>query len=153
MNTTSGRADWLARIEKDPSDLEYYVGVARALVGTGEEARARSLLELLDDHLREGGRWALRLQLLKRAGTLFIAADKLHPTLSSTLPIRFLLPLALRHAFRILRRTSVSSRTLVAPLDGLGSEGRKVESTRADRDPFLPSSLCFSSLPDPFIMT
>jgi transcription elongation GreA/GreB family factor len=77
--------DWLARIEKDPSDLEYYVGVARALVGTGEEARARSLLELLDDHLREGGRWALRLQLLKRAGALFVPADKLHPTLSSTL--------------------------------------------------------------------
>jgi transcription elongation GreA/GreB family factor len=77
--------DWLARIEKDPSDLEYYVGVARALVGTGEEGRARSLLELLDDHLRESGRWALRLQLLKRAGALFVAADKLHPTLSSTL--------------------------------------------------------------------
>ncbi len=77
--------DWLARIEKDPSDLEYYVGVARALVGTGEEARARSLLELLDDHLREGGRWALRLQLLKRAGALFVPTDKLHPTLSSTL--------------------------------------------------------------------
>ncbi len=77
--------DWLARIEKDPSDLEYYVGVARALVGTGEEARARSLLELLDDHLRESGRWALRLQLLKRAGALFVPADKLHPTLSSTL--------------------------------------------------------------------
>ena len=77
--------DWLAKIEKDPSDLEYYVGVARALVGTGEEARARSLLELLDDHLREAGHWALRLQLLKRAGTLFVPADKLHPTLSSTL--------------------------------------------------------------------
>jgi hypothetical protein len=77
--------DWLTKIEKDPSDLEYYVGVARALVGTGEEGRARSLLELLDDHLREGGHWALRLQLLKRAGTLFVPSDKLHPTLSSTL--------------------------------------------------------------------
>lgn len=77
--------DWLARIEADPSDLEYYVGVARALIGTGEEGRARSLLELLDDHLREGGHWALRLQLLKRAGSIYVAADKLHPTLSSTL--------------------------------------------------------------------
>ncbi|MFL6197375.1 MAG: GreA/GreB family elongation factor [Thermoanaerobaculia bacterium] len=77
--------DWLARIEADPSDLEYYVGVARALIGTGEEGRARSLLELLDDHLRENGRWALRLQLLKRAGAIYVAADKLHPTLSSTL--------------------------------------------------------------------
>ena len=81
----SVEGDWLARIEKDPSDLEYFVGVARALVGTGEESRARSLLELLDDHLRESGRWALRLQLLKRAGALFVAADKLHPTVSSTL--------------------------------------------------------------------
>src|SRR5947208_9595875 len=26
--------DWLARIEKDPADLDYYVGVARALIGT-----------------------------------------------------------------------------------------------------------------------
>jgi len=77
--------DWLARIEKDPSDLDYFVGVARALIGTGEEARARSLLELLDDHLRETARWALRLQLLKRAGALFVPTDKLHPTLSSTL--------------------------------------------------------------------
>ena len=77
--------DWLARIEQDPNDLEYFVGVARALVGTGEEGRARSLLELLDDHLRESGRWAVRLQLLKRAGTIFLAADKLHPTVSSIL--------------------------------------------------------------------
>src|SRR4051794_12391945 len=77
--------DWLARIENDPADLDYYVGVARALVGTGEEGRARSLLELLDDHLRESGRWALRLQLLKRAGALYFPADKLHPTVSSTL--------------------------------------------------------------------
>ncbi|HEY3569027.1 MAG TPA: GreA/GreB family elongation factor [Thermoanaerobaculia bacterium] len=77
--------DWLAKIEKDPADLEYYVGVARALIGTGEEGRARSLLELLDDHLREKGLWAPRLQLLKRAGALYLAADKLHPTVSSTL--------------------------------------------------------------------
>lgn len=78
-------AEWLARLEKDPSDVEYYVGVARALVGTGEEGRARSLLELMDDHLRENGLWAIRLQLLKRAGTLFMAGDKVHPTVSSTL--------------------------------------------------------------------
>jgi transcription elongation GreA/GreB family factor len=77
--------DWLAKIEQDPADLDYYVGVARALVGTGEEGRARSLLELLDDHLRENGRWAPRLQLLKRAGALYLPADKLHPTLTSTL--------------------------------------------------------------------
>ena len=77
--------EWLAHLEKDLADLDYYVGVARALIGTGEEARARNLLELLDDQLREGGFWATRLQLLKRAGTLFVPADKLHPIVSSTL--------------------------------------------------------------------
>ena len=34
--------DWLTQLEKDPSDLDYFVGVARALVGTGEEGRARA---------------------------------------------------------------------------------------------------------------
>jgi transcription elongation GreA/GreB family factor len=77
--------EWLARLEQDLADLDYYVGVARALIGTGEEARARNLLELLDEQLREGGFWATRLQLLKRAGALFVPADKLHPTVSSTL--------------------------------------------------------------------
>ena len=77
--------EWLAQLETDPANLDYFVGVARALIGTGEESRAASLLELLDDQLRESGRWAVRLQLLKRAGTIFVPADKLHPTLSSTL--------------------------------------------------------------------
>lgn len=77
--------EWLTHMEKDLADLDYYVGVARALTGTGEEARARNLLELLDEQLREGGFWATRLQLLKRAGAIFVPADKLHPTVSSTL--------------------------------------------------------------------
>lgn len=78
-------ADWLARAAENPGDLDYFVGVARALAGTGEEGRARTLLELLDDQLREGGRWAIRLMLLKRAGNLLLPPEKIHPTLSSTL--------------------------------------------------------------------
>ena len=77
--------EWLTRLEGDLSDLDYFVGVARALVGTGEDSRARSLLELLDEQLREGGLWALRLQLLKRAGALFLPPEKIHPTVSATL--------------------------------------------------------------------
>ncbi|HSK75561.1 MAG TPA: GreA/GreB family elongation factor [Thermoanaerobaculia bacterium] len=77
--------EWLAQIGQNPNDLEYFVGVARALVGSGEEGRARTLLEILDEQLREGGLWATRLQLLKRAGTILLPADKLYPTLSSTL--------------------------------------------------------------------
>ncbi|HYO15938.1 MAG TPA: GreA/GreB family elongation factor [Thermoanaerobaculia bacterium] len=78
-------ADWLARTAETPGDLDYFVGVARALAGTGEEARARTLLELLDDQLREGGHWAIRLKLLKRAGNLLLPPEKIHPTLSATL--------------------------------------------------------------------
>src|SRR3954452_19452039 len=77
--------EWLSHLEQDAADLDYFVGVARALIGTGEEPRAKSLLELLDDHLRESGKGPARLQLLKRAGTIFIPADKLYPTLAATL--------------------------------------------------------------------
>jgi transcription elongation GreA/GreB family factor len=78
-------AEWLARMAQDPADLEFFVGVARALTGTGEEERARTLLELLDDQLRDSGRWDVRLKFLKRAGSLLLPPDKIHPTLVSTL--------------------------------------------------------------------
>jgi len=77
--------EWLSSLEQDPTDLDYFVGVSRALVGNGQEGRARDLLEMLDEQLREAGQWAVRLKLLKRAGVLFIPADKIHPTIVSTL--------------------------------------------------------------------
>jgi transcription elongation GreA/GreB family factor len=77
--------EWLASLEQDPTDLDYFVGVARALTGNAEEGRARDLLEMLDDQLREKGAWAARLKLLKRVGTLLLPADKIHPTIISTL--------------------------------------------------------------------
>jgi len=82
---TALEGEWLASLEQDPTDLDYFVGVARALTGTNEETRAHDLLEMLDDQLREQGAWAARLKLLKRAGTLFLPADKIHPTIISTL--------------------------------------------------------------------
>src|SRR6185312_16376515 len=66
--------EWLSQLEKDPSNLDYFVGVARALVGSGEESRAASLLELLDEQLRENGRVEIRLQLLKLVGTVSVPA-------------------------------------------------------------------------------
>src|SRR5437763_9437301 len=77
--------EWLTSLEEDPTDLDYFVGVARALVGNGQEGRARDLLEMLDEQLREGGHWAARLKLLKRAGPLLLPPDKTHPTIVSTL--------------------------------------------------------------------
>lgn len=78
-------SEWLARAESNPTDLEYFVGVARALVGSGQEPRARALLEILDEGLRGAGHWAARLQLLKRAGTILLPTDRIYPAISSTL--------------------------------------------------------------------
>src|SRR5436305_4458554 len=77
--------EWLTSLEEGPTDLDYFVGVGRALVGNGQEGRARDLLEMLDEQLREGGHWAARLKLLKRAGPLLLPPDKTHPTIVSTL--------------------------------------------------------------------
>jgi transcription elongation GreA/GreB family factor len=77
--------EWLTSLEQDPTDLDYFVGVARALVGNGQEGRARDLLEMLDEQLREAGQWAVRLKLLKRTGPLLIPPEKIHPTIVSTL--------------------------------------------------------------------
>ncbi len=82
---TAIEGDWLTHLEQDPADLDYFIGVARALVGNGQEGRARDLLEMLDEQLRDSGQWDVRLKLLKRAGNLYIAADKIHPTIVSSL--------------------------------------------------------------------
>ncbi|MDP9121830.1 MAG: GreA/GreB family elongation factor [Acidobacteriota bacterium] len=76
--------EWLAQQEADPADLDYFVGVARALVGIGEDKRARVLLDMLDEQLRDG-RWAVRLKLLRRAGELLLPPEKLHSAIVSTL--------------------------------------------------------------------
>src|SRR4051812_4820714 len=77
--------EWLASLSQDPSDLDYYVGVARALIGNGQEDRARLLLEMLDEHLRESGRWAVRRKLLQRIGPVLFPVEKLHTAILSTL--------------------------------------------------------------------
>ena len=68
--------EWLAHLEDALEDLDYFVGVARALAGNGEEKRARLLLEMLDEQLREG-QWAARLDLLRRAGTLLLPPTRM----------------------------------------------------------------------------
>lgn len=76
---------WLARLAEDPADLDTFVGVARALFGVAEEERARFLLEMLDEALRSDGRWEARLALLRRAGTLLLEPDDVHPAILETL--------------------------------------------------------------------
>lgn len=77
--------DWLAHLGQDPGDLDYFVGVARALVGTAEEERSRFLLEVLDEQLGERGLWPVRLKLLRRAGSIRHPPEALHPAILDTL--------------------------------------------------------------------
>ncbi len=77
--------EWLATSAENPADLDYFVAAARGLVGSGEDERARFLLQLLDEQLREQGLWPARLELLRRAGGLLLDAEALHPAILETL--------------------------------------------------------------------
>jgi transcription elongation GreA/GreB family factor len=78
-------AAWFERVEGGDTDIDSYVGIARALVGNGEEKRARALVDLLDDHLRQRSAWRERLILLKRGGALVVAPEKAHKEVLETL--------------------------------------------------------------------
>jgi transcription elongation GreA/GreB family factor len=78
-------SDWLGHLGEAPGDLDYFVGVARALVGTAEDERARFLLEMLDEQLKEQKQWAVRLKLLERIGSVLLPPEKLHPEILTTL--------------------------------------------------------------------
>lgn len=77
--------DWLTHLAEDPGQLDYFVGVARALQGSGEEGRGRLLLEILDEELKNQGLWRERLKLLRRAGHLLLPANEIHPQILATL--------------------------------------------------------------------
>ena len=78
-------ATWFERVESGDVDIESYVGIARALVGNGEDKRARALIDLLDEQLKQRGQWRQRLTLLKRGGTLVVPAEKAHREVVETL--------------------------------------------------------------------
>lgn len=78
-------ADWIGHLAEDPGDLDYAVGVIRALTGYQEEERARFLLEIWDEELKAQGLWRIRLDLLKRTGTLLHGSDELHQQIERTL--------------------------------------------------------------------
>lgn len=77
--------DWIAEIERDATDLDYFVSLAQALATAGEEDRARGLLELYDAELLERGHATTRLELLRRAGPLVVRFNKMQREVLATL--------------------------------------------------------------------
>ncbi|HSL83876.1 MAG TPA: hypothetical protein VLF66_13965 [Thermoanaerobaculia bacterium] len=85
QDTDSIEDRWLAHVAEAPGDLDFFVGVARALTGVAEDERARFLLEMLDEALRSEGRGETRLALPRRAGSLLFEPEGLHPAILETL--------------------------------------------------------------------
>lgn len=78
--------DFLGRLSEDPDDLDYFVGVARALVGHAADEQAQLLLEMMDEQLRQRGAWRRRLDLLRRGGAILCPeVEELHARILDTL--------------------------------------------------------------------
>jgi transcription elongation GreA/GreB family factor len=77
---------WLTRLAEDPEDVPFFSGVASALIEAGAEEQASFLLQMLDEQLREEGRWLARLELLRHRGALLTGdGAALHREIVSTL--------------------------------------------------------------------
>ena len=77
--------DWLALALESPTDLQPFLESADVLGRQGQEERASSLLELLDQILREQSLWEPRLDLLQVAGRRFIKTGRVHDTVMETI--------------------------------------------------------------------
>ncbi len=69
---------WLTGLADAPEDIDFFVGMARALKGAGQAQRASAWLELVDEELAAGDRGALRLVLARKAGDLLRPPAELH---------------------------------------------------------------------------
>ncbi len=77
--------DWIAEIGDAPTDIDWFLSIAQPLAASGEEERARSLVELYDGELEAQGHWATRLDLLRRGGALVVKPAKLQREMVATL--------------------------------------------------------------------
>ncbi|MCB1007975.1 MAG: hypothetical protein KDB94_03675, partial [Acidobacteria bacterium] len=76
--------DWLQAIEETPEDLDYFLSLAEPLATSGEEERARDLLDLYLEALAEQKLWPLRLELLRRAGKIAVKPNRLQKEVMAT---------------------------------------------------------------------
>jgi hypothetical protein len=77
--------DWLAEVERDPADADWFVSIVQGLVAAGEPERAKSLAELWDAELAERKLFGPRLDALRRVGTAAHKLGKLQREVIATL--------------------------------------------------------------------
>jgi transcription elongation GreA/GreB family factor len=77
--------EWLALALEAPTELALFVEAAETLSRQDQGDRAGSLLELLDEQLRDQAHWGARLDLLQLVGRRFIRAGRVHEAVMETI--------------------------------------------------------------------
>ncbi|MEM6453684.1 MAG: GreA/GreB family elongation factor [Acidobacteriota bacterium] len=76
---------WLALLEQPDTDLDVFLDAAKDMAAAGEDGRARPLLDMLDEQLRNREAWALRLEVLREVGAVMHDPARLHKAVVDTL--------------------------------------------------------------------
>ncbi len=76
---------WMNQIDNDPSDVDTFITLAKALRKAEQRTQSDTLLGLLGDALKEKGLWSQRLQVLKEVGRLSKHPAQLRPQIEEAL--------------------------------------------------------------------
>lgn len=76
---------WMNQLESDPSDADAFLTTARSLRKSDQRTQSDTLLGLLADALKERGRWADRLHVVKEIARLSRHPTQLRPQIEEAL--------------------------------------------------------------------
>src|SRR5262249_866950 len=76
---------WMSQLESDPSDVEAFLRIAKALRKSEQRSQSRTLLGPLAEMLLERKMWSERLQVLKELGRLSKHPAQLRPQIEESL--------------------------------------------------------------------
>jgi transcription elongation GreA/GreB family factor len=114
---------WLDRVDRAPTDIDYFVAVAQTLDESAQLEAARPLLRLLDDELAARGELEARLELLLRSGDLYLKTAHQHQQVIGVLESLYASSAGLADMLRIagLHQTPADTRTLQRQVERLRS--------------------------------
>ncbi len=106
--------EWLIRIDESPTDVEFFIAVARRLRSAGQSELVKALLRLLDDEYSSQGLWQETLRLILAVGDLFLRPASFHGRILDAVGQLYERSPSLEDMLRIsaLSRTSDELRTL-----------------------------------------
>ncbi len=85
-NLDAVESAWLAHLEENPTDLDFFTEVSRAVATeAGDPSTAELLLDMLDENLQGDERWVERLKLMRAVGDLMFQGSEMHEEILYTL--------------------------------------------------------------------